>query len=111
MGRSNMGGAHAINPKFPAALERQLAAEARAWGEKAAEWRRTAAMLNSMAEHWDYLASFLEERGRQDAMRDQAGESLFMILAGNACLFLSNPLIRCPKLWANLGWLERRSGK
>jgi hypothetical protein len=70
VGRSNMGGAHAINPKFPAALEHQRAAEAREWAMAALGWPRTAAMLNSLAEHWEWLASSLEQRRRQDAMRD-----------------------------------------
>ena len=59
-----------IDPKFPAALEHHLAANAREWANVAIKWPRTAAILNSMAEHWEWLASVLEQRGRQDAMRD-----------------------------------------
>jgi hypothetical protein len=69
-GRYNLGGAHAIDPKFPAALERHLAAEARAWANIAFRWPRTVTMLNSMAEHWEWLAEVLEQRHRQEAMRD-----------------------------------------
>ena len=69
-GRFNMGGAHAIDPKFPAALEHQQAAEARAWARIANRWPRTEAMLNSMAEHWESFAGAIEQRHRQDAMRD-----------------------------------------
>jgi hypothetical protein len=70
VGRSNMGGVHAINPRFPSAFEHHLAGEAREWANVAIEWPRTAALLNSMAEHWERLAIVLEQRGRQDAMRD-----------------------------------------
>jgi len=70
IGRSNMQGAHAIDPKHPAALERHLATQARAWAGTAARWPRTAALLNSMASQWERLAEALEQRARQDAMRD-----------------------------------------
>jgi len=70
-GRLGMGGPHVVDPKNPAALERRSAAQAREWARVAMGWPRTAAMLNSMAENWERLADHLEERGQQDAMRDE----------------------------------------
>jgi hypothetical protein len=68
--RFNQPGAHAIDPQNPAALERGLAAQARKWAETAVRWPRTVAMLNSMADHWDWMADALERQRRQDAMRE-----------------------------------------
>jgi hypothetical protein len=70
VGRSNMGGAHAINPKFPAALEHERATQARKWATITSNWSRTSAMLISMAESWESVASQVEQRWRQEAMRD-----------------------------------------
>jgi hypothetical protein len=70
VGRFNMGGAHAIDPKFPAALERGSAATARRWAMAASKWHRTSAMLNSLADQWESVAIAWEQRGRQEAMRD-----------------------------------------
>ncbi len=70
VGRSNMGGAHAINPKFPAALEHERATQARKWATITSNWSRTSAMLLSMAEYWESVASQVEQRWRQEAMRD-----------------------------------------
>ena len=68
--RFNQPGAHAIDPQNPAALERGLAAQARKWAETTVRWPRTVGMLNSMADHWDWMADALERRRRQDAMRE-----------------------------------------
>lgn len=70
IGRSNMGGAHFIDPKNPAALERDSARQARAWAQTAATWQRTTGLLESMAKHWDWMADNLEERAKQQAMRE-----------------------------------------
>lgn len=70
VGRSNMGGAHAINSKFPAALEHERAAQARKWAIITSNWSRTSAMLTSMAEYWESVARHVEQHWRQEAMRD-----------------------------------------
>ncbi|HYM08851.1 MAG TPA: hypothetical protein VEU11_20030, partial [Terriglobales bacterium] len=70
LGRHHMLGAHAIDPKNPAAAERRLAAEARGWATATVIWPRTTAMLRGMASHWESLADAMEEQARQEAMRD-----------------------------------------
>jgi len=69
-GRSNMGGAHFIDPKHPGAIQSDRAARAREWAKATRRWSRTANMLDAMATDWDHLAKAMEERGRQEAMRD-----------------------------------------
>ena len=70
MGRSNMAGVHAIDPKNPAALEHHLASQAREWSRIVARWPRTSAMLIMMVEHWEGFAGVLERRARQDDLRE-----------------------------------------
>jgi hypothetical protein len=70
LGRQNMIGAHAIDPKNPAALQRHFAEQARGWAATAVRWPRTAAMLRSLALNWEWIADAMEARARQDAMRD-----------------------------------------
>jgi hypothetical protein len=70
IGRNNMLGAHAIDPKNPAADERHLAAEARGWATATVRWPRTTVILRAMASHGESLADTLEQRARQEAMHD-----------------------------------------
>jgi hypothetical protein len=67
--RTNLLGGRFIDPKNPAADERRLAEEARAWAKTTLDWPRTSAMLKELAQSWDASAGRMEEYHRQEHMR------------------------------------------
>ena len=50
--------------------ERDLAAQTRGWATTAVPWRRTAAVLKSIAERWDADAKRADIQAEQNRLRD-----------------------------------------